>query len=82
MAIKYTITAEQKAEIEQARKAAKDKRTDAKLRVLIMRAEEARSKEIREMTDLHPAYVSAIVSKYIHSGLEAITGNHYIMPER
>ena len=47
-----------------------------------MRAEEARSKEISEMTDFHPAYVSAIVSKYIHSGLEAITGNHYIMPER
>ena len=77
MATKYTITAEQKAEIEQARKATKDKRTDAKLRVLIMRAEGARSKEISEVTEFHPAYVSAIVSKYIHGGLEAITGNHY-----
>ena len=77
MATKYTITAEQKAELEQARKATKDKRIDTKLRVLIMRAEGARSKEISEVTEFHPAYISTIVSKYIKGGLEAITGKHY-----
>ena len=77
MATKYVITAEQKAEIEQARKTNKDKRTEAKLKVLVMRAEGASAKEISAATEFHPAYVSTIVSKYIHGGLEAITGNHY-----
>lgn len=77
MATKYVITAEQKAEIEQARKANKDKRIEAKLKVLAMRADGASAKEIGEVTEFHPAYVSTIVSKYVHGGLEAITGSHY-----
>ena len=77
MARKYEITAEQKEEIEQVRKANRDKRTEAKLRVLVMRAEGANAKEISMVTGFHSAYVSTIVSKYIHGGLEAIIGNHY-----
>ena len=77
MATKYEITAEQKIEIEQARKVNRDKRTEAKLRVLVMRAEGANAKEISKVTGFHSAYISTIVSKYIHGGLEAITGNHY-----
>ena len=77
MATKYEITAEQKVEIEQARKVNRDKRTEAKLRVLVMRAEGANAKEISNVTGFHSAYISTIVSKYIHGGLEAITGNHY-----
>lgn len=77
MAAKYEITAEQKAEIEQARKKNRDKRTEVKLKVLSMRAEGADAKRISEATGYHPAYVSTLVSKYIHGGLEAITGNHY-----
>ena len=77
MAVKYEITAEQKAEIEQARKKNKDKRTEAKLKALAMRAEGSDAKKISEATGYHPAYVSTLVSKYIHGGLEAITGNHY-----
>lgn len=77
MATKYVITAEQKAEIEQARKTNKDKRTEAKLKALVMRADGFSAKEIGAATEFHPAYVSTIVSKYIHGGLEAITGNHY-----
>ena len=38
MATKYQITSAQKEEIELARKANRDKRTEAKLKVLIMRA--------------------------------------------
>lgn len=77
MATKYIITAEQKVEIEQARKVNKDKRIEAKLKVLVLRADGASAKEISEVTEFHPAYISTIVSKYIHGGLEAITGNHY-----
>ena len=77
MARKYEITAEQKVEIEQVRKENRDKQTEAKLRVLEMRAEGATAKEISKVTGFHCAYVSTIVSKYIHGGLEAITGNQY-----
>ena len=77
MATKYEITAEERAAIEQARKENRDKRTEAKLRVLVMRADGATAKRISEITGFHPAYVSTIVSKYIHGGLEAITGKHY-----
>lgn len=77
MAVRYEITEEQKKEIEAARKKNKNKRTEAKLKVLVMRAERYKGKEISAATGFHPAYVSALVSKYIHGGLEAITGNHY-----
>lgn len=77
MAAKYEITAEQMREIKQARKMNKNKRIEAKLKVLVMRGEGASAKEISKGTGFHPAYVSTLVSKYIHNGLEAITGNHY-----
>lgn len=74
---KYEITAEQKQEIEEARRKNKDKRVEAKLKVLSLRADGLKSKAIGEATGFHPAYVSTIVSKYIHGGIEAIVGNHY-----
>ena len=74
---KYEITAEQKHEIEEARRKNKDKRVEAKLKALSLRADGLKSKEISEATGFHPAYVSTIVSKYIHGGIEAIVGNHY-----
>lgn len=77
MATKYQITSAQKEEIELARKANRDKRTEAKLKVLFMRAEGEDSKKISEVTGFHSAYVSTIVSKYIHGGIEAITCKHY-----
>ena len=74
---KYEITAEQKQEIEEARQKNKDKRVEAKLKALSLRAEGLKSKAIGEATGFHPAYVSTIVSKYIRGGMEAIVGNHY-----
>ena len=44
---------------------------------MVLRAEGADSKKISEVTGFHSAYVSTIVSKYIHGGIEAITGKHY-----
>ena len=77
MAAKYEITAAQKIEIEQARAKNKDKKVEYKLKALSMRADGASAKKIGEATGYHSAYVSTLVSKYIHGGLEAITGNHY-----
>ena len=77
MAARNKITLEQKAEIEQARGKNKDKRVEYRLKALSMRAEGASAKKISEATGYHPAYISTLVSKYIHGGLEAITGNHY-----
>lgn len=77
MAVKYEITAEQRAGIEEARAKNKDKQVEYRLKALSMRAEGASARKIGEATGYHPAYVSRLVSKYIHGGLEAITGNHY-----
>ena len=77
MAARYEITAAQKAEIEQARGKNKDKRVEYKLKALSMRAEGASARKISEATGYHPAYVSTLVSKYIHGGLDAMIGNHY-----
>ena len=74
---KYEITAEQKQEIEVARRKNKDKRVEAKLKALTLRADGCTSKAISEATGFHPAYISTLVSKYIRGGIEAITGNHY-----
>ena len=74
---KYEITAEQKQEIEEARKENKDKRVEARLKVLSLRADGLKSKAIGEVTGFHPAYISTIVSKYIHGGIEAIIENRY-----
>jgi len=74
---KYKITAEQKHEIDEARRKNRDKRVEAKLKALSLRADGYKAKAISEATGFHPAYVSTLVSKYIHGGIEAITGNHY-----
>lgn len=77
MAVKYEITAEQKAEIEKARKANKDKKVEDRLKVLLMRADGKPASRISEATGYHAAYVSAIVSNYAKHGIEAIMGKHY-----
>lgn len=77
MAAKYTITAEQRIEIEEARKANKDKKIEARLKVLLMRADGKPASKIGEVTGYHAAYVSGIISRYVNKGIEAITGKHY-----
>lgn len=75
---KYNITEEQKAELEAARKANKEKRVDNRLKALLLRAEGTRNKEIGEKCDLHPSYVSQLVSLYCNQGISAIVDNHYM----
>jgi transposase len=77
MAAKYEITAEQRIEIEEARKANRDKKIEARLKVLLMRADGKPASKISEATGYHAAYVSGIISNYVNNGIEAITGKHY-----
>jgi transposase len=71
------IAQEQKAELEVARKANKDKNVEKRLRVLVLRSEGKSNKEIAEKTGYSVSRVSAWVSKYCKQGLDAVIENRY-----
>lgn len=77
MASRYIFSNEEIKAIEQARKENKDKRADARLKALELRAKGAESSVVAKATGFHAAYVSQLVAKYRDQGLEAISGNHY-----
>ena len=77
MASRYQFSDEEIKAIEQARRENKDKRAEARLKALELRAKGASSKDVAEATGFCSAYVSQLVAKYRHNGLEAISGNHY-----
>ncbi len=74
---KYKITAEQKQELERARKENRNKNTEKRLKALVLRAEGKSNIMAAAATEFHPAYVSKLVSIYCREGLGAIIGNHY-----
>ncbi|MGN1456565.1 MAG: transposase [Acutalibacteraceae bacterium] len=77
MARKYTFSEKDIEIIREARRKNKDKRVEARLKALQIRAEGKTSKEASEATGFHSAYISQIIAKYCKGGIEAITGNHY-----
>ena len=77
MASNYKFSSEEIAAIKAARRETKDKRADARLKALELRAEGMKSSEVAQATGFHPAYVTTLVAKYRDKGLEAISGNHY-----
>ena len=77
MASRYKFSKEEIKAIEQRRKENKDKRAEARLKALELRANGASAKEVAEATGFHAAYVTQLVAKYREYGLEAISGNHY-----
>ena len=77
MASNYKFSNEEMAAIKVARREAKDKRADARLKALELRAEGMELSEVSQATGFHAAYVSQLVAKYRDHGLEAISGNHY-----
>ena len=77
MAQVYKFSEEEIEKIVQARRENKDKRVEARLKALEMRARKVRASEIAEATGFHSAYISQLAAKYKNGGLEAITGNHY-----
>jgi len=77
MASNYKFSDEEMAAIKAARRETKDKRADARLKALELRAEGMELSEVSQATGFHAAYVSQLVAKYRDHGLEAISGNHY-----
>ena len=77
MASNYKFSSEEIAAIKAARRETKDKRADARLKALELRAEGMKSSEVAQATGFHPAYVTTLVAKYRDKGLKAISGNHY-----
>ena len=77
MASKYKFSSVEIAAIKAARRATKDKRADARLKALELRAGGMELSEVAQATGFHAAYVSQLVAKYRDNGLEAISGNHY-----
>lgn len=77
MASRYKFSKEEIEEIEKAHKRNKDKRAEARLKALELRAKGALASEVAEATGFHAAYVTQLVAKYRKNGIEAISGNHY-----
>lgn len=77
MASRYKFSEEQIKEIEQARKDNKDKRAEARLKALELRAKGASANEVTAATGFHAGSVTRLVAKYRDHGIEAISGNHY-----
>ena len=77
MASRYQFSEEEIKEIERVRRGNKEKRAEARLKALELRAKGASSKEVADATGFCAAYVSQLVAKYRNNGLEAISGNHY-----
>ena len=75
--MKYRFTEEEIAEIQEARRKNRDKNVDRRLKALELKASVLTGKEIAEITDYNPGYISKLAAKYRKGGLEAITGNHY-----
>ena len=77
MASRYKFSEEEIKEIEQARRDNKDKRAEARLKALELRAKGADAKQVSRATGFHASSVSRLVAKYRDHGMEAISSNHY-----
>ncbi len=75
--MKYRFTEEEIVEIREARSQNRDKNVDRRLKALELRAEGCTGKEIAEITEYSPWYISKLAAKYHKGGIEAITENHY-----
>ena len=74
---KNTFTAEHAAEIEAARRANKDKKIEARLKVLALRADGKSLSDITEITGYHRSHVSGLIRQYFEEGITSITQKHY-----
>lgn len=77
MSSRYKFSEEEIAAIEEARKVNKDKRAEARLKALELRAKGSKLKEVSEKTGFHEVYITALVAKYRKKGLEWISRSNY-----
>jgi len=71
------ISEEQVLELEAARKKNRNKNVDKRLRALLLHAAGETREKIAEKTAFAVTYISALVSKYLKGGLQAVAGNNY-----
>ena len=77
MKMKYQFTHEQSAEIQAARKANRDKKTDKRLKALELRSKGSSLKDISFATGFSISHISSLIRVYTEKGIEAVTGKHY-----
>ena len=77
MNMKYQFTREQYAEIQAARRANREKKTDKRLEVLELRSEGSSLKDISSATGFSISHISSLIRLYTEKGLEAVTEKHY-----
>ena len=75
--MRYIITDEELAEIQEARTKNRDKNVERRLKALELKAQGRKGKEIAELTGYNQWYISKLAAKYHEGGIEAIIGNHY-----
>ena len=77
MASKYRFSNEEIEAIKAAHRVNKNKRADARLKALELRAEGMKAKEVSQATGFHVAYVSRSVTICQEKGVAYISGTHY-----
>lgn len=77
MESRYKFSEEEITAIEKARRENTNKRAEARLKALELRAKGNSASEVAKATGFHAAYITQLVAKYRDHGLEAISGNHY-----
>lgn len=77
MSSRYKFTEADIKCIKKARKENKDKRVEARLKALELRAIGEKCKDIAQKTGFHPAYISQLTLKYKTGGIKAIAESHY-----
>ena len=75
--MKYKFNEEDYQKIVAARKANRDKQTDARLKVLELRCEGKKLAEISKETGFHLSHVSNLIRKYFQEGLSSVAEKHY-----
>lgn len=74
---RYYINEKQIEEIENARKANKNKSIEKRLKVLLLHSRNEKCEDISEKTGFSKSYISKLVSKYCNEGICTIIENHY-----
>ena len=82
MSNRFKMTEEEYKKVAALEKETKDKNISRRLKVLMMRYEGFKAKEIADHLDLHKASVSAMYMRYIQEGLEEYARNKYTSHKR
>ena len=72
MSTRYKFSAEEIAEIQEARRKNTDKRVERRLKAIEMRALGQSLEDVGHACEYHPSYITTLVAKYRDGGLAAL----------